>query len=639
MKYFLSIILILVNTVGHSQTLDLNPVLVESTIQQKRIRETGRNIIRLSKEELQKIPGNSLDEILRFIPGIEVQMRGPAGAQADFVMRGGTFQQVLVLIDGIRMNEPLTGHFNNYIPVLKEEIQSIEIIKGAAASIFGPDAVGGVIHIITQKSFEEKKQQHVRADIKRGSYGLFQNTFSGEVSNQHTSLFLGAQINKTDGQALRGTNGFVNTELFNMNFSKKFANDWKVYIRGAVDRRDFNAQNFYTTFLSDTAREKVNSTWQQFSLSKTTPKTDYYFLLGARQLNDNYQFRPGAIPNDNRSQLLNADLRQIQKLKWQQAKWTSGVQLFNKVIRSNDRGNHTHKHMGAYSSLMHQPLKGLFLTEGIRLDWDQSYQWNFIPQINIAYIINNIAFRASAGKGVRDADFTERYNNYNKTLVTSGRIGNPNLKAEKSINLELGADFFTNKPIQLHASLFRRNQTNMIDWVQTKFELMPRQSNLITTGAYALAMNIANVNTSGAELDINGMHKITDQLNLRWNSGLTSLKSVAADNISSIYLSNYANLVWNSNFQLTTSNWMLSISTLYKQRPEQKTSNLTTGVSKSFGLMNIRADKYLFNQSGAIYLQIENLFNVQYADFLGAKMPGRWIMTGFRLHLSKNKPV
>ena len=639
MKYFLSIILILVNTVGHSQTLDLNPVLVESTIQQKRIRETGRNIIRLSKEELQKIPGNSLDEILRFIPGIEVQMRGPAGAQADFVMRGGTFQQVLVLIDGIRMNEPLTGHFNSYIPVLKEEIQSIEIIKGAAASIFGPDAVGGVIHIITQKSFEEKKQQHVRADIKRGSYGLSQNTFSGEVSNQHTSLFLGAQINKTDGQALRGTNGFVNTELFNMNFSKKFANDWKVYIRGAVDRRDFNAQNFYTTFLSDTAREKVNSTWQQLSLSKTTPKTDYYFLLGARQLNDNYQFRPGAIPNDNRSQLLNADLRQIQKLKWQQAKWTSGIQLFNKVIRSNDRGNHTHKHIGAYSSLMHQPLKGLFLTEGIRLDWDQSYQWNFIPQINIAYIINNIAFRASAGKGVRDADFTERYNNYNKTLVTSGRIGNPNLKAEKSINLELGADFFTNKPIQLHASLFRRNQTNMIDWVQTKFELMPRQSNLITTGAYALAMNIANVNTSGAELDINGMHKITDQLNLRWNSGLTSLKSVAADNISSIYLSNYANLVWNSNFQLTTSNWMLSISTLYKQRPEQKTSNLTTGVSKSFGLMNIRADKYLFNQRGAIYLQIENLFNVQYADFLGAKMPGRWIMTGFRLHLSKNKPV
>ena len=639
MKYFLSIILILVNTVAYSQTLDLNPVLVESTIQQKRIRETGRNIIRLSKEELQKIPGNSLDEILRFIPGIEVQMRGPAGAQADFVMRGGTFQQVLVLIDGIRMNEPLTGHFNSYIPVLKEEIQSIEIIKGAAASIFGPDAVGGVIHIITQKSFEEKKQQHVRADIKRGSYGLSHNTFSGEVSNQQTSLSLGVQINQTDGQALRGTNGFVNTELFNMNFSKKFSKDWKVYVRGAIDRRDFNAQNFYTTFLSDTAREKVNSTWQQLSLSKTTPKTDYYFLLGARQLNDNYQFRPGAIPNDNRSQLLNADLRQIQKLKWQQAKWTSGVQLFNKVIRSNDRGNHTHKHIGAYSSLMHQPLKGLFLTEGIRLDWDQSYQWNFIPQINIAYIINNIAFRASAGKGVRDADFTERYNNYNKTLVTSGRIGNPNLKAEKSINLELGADFFTNKPIQLHASLFRRNQTNMIDWVQTKFELMPRQTNLITTGAYALAMNIANVNTSGAELDINGIHKITDQLNLRWNTGLTSVKSVAADNISSIYLSNYANLVWNSNFQLTTSNWMLSISTLYKQRPEQKTSNLTTGVSKSFGLMNIRADKYLFNQRGAIYLQIENLFNVQYADFLGAKMPGRWIMTGFRLHLSKNKPA
>ncbi|MFN5054907.1 MAG: TonB-dependent receptor [Bacteroidota bacterium] len=98
---------------SYSQTMELNPVKVSSSLQEKRIRETGRNIVILDQEALQKIPGNSLDEILRFIPGIEVQMRGPAGAQADFVIRGGTFQQVLVLIDGIRMNEPLTGHFNS----------------------------------------------------------------------------------------------------------------------------------------------------------------------------------------------------------------------------------------------------------------------------------------------------------------------------------------------------------------------------------------------------------------------------------------------------------------------------------------------------------------------------------------------
>lgn len=622
-----------------SQTMDLDPVQINASLQEKRIRETGRNIVILDKESLQKIPGNSLDEILRFIPGIEVQMRGPAGAQADFVIRGGTFQQVLVLIDGIRMNEPLTGHFNSYIPILKEEIQRIEVLKGAAASIFGPDAVGGVIHIITQKSFEDKKKERILADVKRGSYGLSHQSISGELSHPKTSLFIGAQQNKADGQPLRGTTGFVETNLYSLRMAKKLSHDWQLMIRGAVDRRNFNAQNFYTNFLSDTAKETVNSTWQQASLTKSNSKADYYLLLGARQLRDEYIFRPTAAANDNRTQLFNTDIRQIQKLKWQQAKWTSGVQLFNKVIRSNDRGNHTHQHIGLYSSLMHQPLKGLFLTEGLRLDWDQSYKWNFIPQFNIAYIMDQFAFRGSIGKGVRDADFTERYNNYNKSIVSSGRIGNPALKAEKSLNIEIGADFFLNKSVQIHATLFRRNQTNMIDWVQTKFENMPRRSNLVTNGIYALAMNIANVNTNGGEIDLNGMYQISNRLKLRWNSGLTILQSLAADNISSLYLSNTANMIWNSNIQVNHDRGMLSISTLYKNRAEQKTNNLTASVSKSFVLVNLRADAYVWRKKASVYGQVENVFDVKYADFLGAKMPGRWLMLGIRLTLEREKSL
>ena len=91
-----------------SQVPELDPVLISSSMQQKRIRETGRNIAILTKEDIKNIPANSLDEMLRFVPGIEVQQRGPQGAQADLIIRGGTFQQVLVVIDGMRANEPLT---------------------------------------------------------------------------------------------------------------------------------------------------------------------------------------------------------------------------------------------------------------------------------------------------------------------------------------------------------------------------------------------------------------------------------------------------------------------------------------------------------------------------------------------------
>src|ERR1044071_3542229 len=106
------------------------------------------------------LPVHSLDELLRYLPGIEVQMRGPMGSQADIVLRGGTFQQVLVILDGLRLNDPNTGHFNSYIPIAPAEIDRIEILKGASYAIYGSEAVGGVISIFSKtfaaKIFESK---------------------------------------------------------------------------------------------------------------------------------------------------------------------------------------------------------------------------------------------------------------------------------------------------------------------------------------------------------------------------------------------------------------------------------------------------------------------------------------------------
>ena len=128
-------------------------------------------------------------------------------------------------------------------------------------------------------------------------------------------------------------------------------------------------------------------------------------------------------------------------------------------------------------------------------------------------------------------------------------------------------------------------------------------------------------------------------MKLRWNSGFTLIDAAAADNISSLYLSNIANMIWNNNIQLSHELGMFSISTLYKNRAEQKTNNLTASVSKSFFLLNLRADAYLWKKKGTIYTQIENIFNVQYADFLGAIMPGRWLMLGIRLTLEREKSL
>jgi Outer membrane cobalamin receptor protein len=108
----------------------LDPVTVTASITPLQASKTGRNIVVLRGEQFYQLPVHSIDELLRYIPGVEMQARGPMGSQSDLVIRGGTFQQVLVILDGIRLNDPLTGHFSSYIPIAPSEIDRIEVLKG-----------------------------------------------------------------------------------------------------------------------------------------------------------------------------------------------------------------------------------------------------------------------------------------------------------------------------------------------------------------------------------------------------------------------------------------------------------------------------------------------------------------------------
>jgi vitamin B12 transporter len=632
-----SMALTLFNT-AFAQVPVLEPVLISTSAQQQRIRETGRNISVLTKDDIKNIPANSLDELLRFVPGIEVQQRGPQGSQSDLIIRGGTFQQVLVVIDGMRANEPLTGHFNAYIPIHPEEIERIEVIKGAAAAIFGPDAVGGVVHVIT-KAFTHNfgtKNKSAAASVQGGQYGLFNGRIALSSSNKKSYVSGGLQQNKAKGMQMRGTTGYFDNDLANISYARKLNDAWRLMVRAAADRRDFNAQNFYTSFLSDTAREKVSSTWQQLALTRTSEKSTFSILANARQLKDIYAFRPASIPNQNSTNLFNADLRHTVRLKWQQAKFTSGMQVFNKQITSNDRGNHKHLHTGLYANLQHQLLNKLFLTEGIRAGWDQSYKWALIPQLNLAYTGALATLRASISKGIRDADFTERYNNFNKPLVTGGSIGNPALEAERSLNMEIGADLFLDKPVQLHATLFQRNQASLIDWATTAYANMPIRNNLVPTGIYALASNIANVDTRGAELDLSGDHHWGKETKLRWNSGITVLKSTGKGNsLPSFYISSHARLLWNSNMRISNKFGAVSMGTVYKKRNKQTANAINARISPEYFTVNLRIEKYLFKKKAGLIMQIDNLTDVAYSDLLGSIMPGRWMQFGCWMNLNK----
>src|SRR5690625_1230836 len=113
------------------------------------VRQTGRRVAVITAADLQQLPVASFDELIRFVGGVETQTRGGFGVQSDVTMRGSSFDGVVILLDGVRLHDPQSGHFLSNFPIPLSEIARVEVVRGPAARRYGPDAVGGVIQFFT----------------------------------------------------------------------------------------------------------------------------------------------------------------------------------------------------------------------------------------------------------------------------------------------------------------------------------------------------------------------------------------------------------------------------------------------------------------------------------------------------------
>lgn len=619
---------------AYGQQVELDPVTITASLRPVTASASGRNITVIKGEQFAKLPVHSLDELLRYVPGIEVQMRGPMGSQSDIVLRGGTFQQVLVIVDGIRINDPNTGHFNSYIPLNPAEIDRIEVLKGASSAIYGSEAVGGVINVIT-KTFAAKREQkksQLAAQGTAGEYGLLNGQLGGFYQNKNTAIAAGVLSNNATGQQQRGTQGFFHNTAASASLNQFINKYWNVSVRSAIDNRDFSAQNFYTTFKSDTATEKVTSFWNQARLNYEKLNNSFSLDIGYKATNDTYRFNTGAPANANRSNLVQG----LAVYKWKaggKTTITTGAQWVNKKMKSNDRGNHSLNQAGTFLIFDQGVGQHFNVNPAMRLEWNERNGWEFVPQVNLSYKMPHWQLRAGAGKTIRDADFTERFNNYNKTFVASGSIGNPELAAERSFSYEAGADFLGIKNMKIATSVFRQQFTELIDYVTTPYIDMPRKTNLSPTGTYALAKNIASVNTTGVEADIQYSKQFSEKQQLSTTLGITLINSKSDNATPSFYVSSHAKFLTNFNVQYTIHWLSVSINGLYKERNTQASIPINATLSKDYFLLNVQTQAFVYKNKLSVFAEIDNVLDKQYSDLLGSNMPGRWMMGGFKVLL------
>ncbi|HRU63571.1 MAG TPA: TonB-dependent receptor plug domain-containing protein, partial [Paludibacteraceae bacterium] len=180
-----------------SDTISIQLSDVEVVRQRNKLySELGRVLTVINKEEINRMPVHSIDELLDQISGLDIRQRGTFGVQADISVHGGSFDQVLVLLNGVNITDPQTGHFNLDIPLNFNEIDRIEILQGSAARLLGPNAFSGAINIITNQN---KKQNQLKAELSAGSNEYSTQNISTDFNIKNVTNFISFSHKSSDG--------------------------------------------------------------------------------------------------------------------------------------------------------------------------------------------------------------------------------------------------------------------------------------------------------------------------------------------------------------------------------------------------------------------------------------------------------
>jgi vitamin B12 transporter len=609
--------------------------------------QTGRYVTVVPGASISRYPVTSLDDLLRFLPALEVQSRGSFGAQADITLRGSTFNQVLLLLDGMRLNDPLTGHFAGYLPITPAEIEQIEIVRGPGAALYGPDAVGGFINIVT-KTFAATHRPdgtELAGTFMAGEYGL-KSTNAGFYGQDKGLRLAGGILNNTASGQLRDApsnalRNDVKLNTYSLSGAYQITEKFSAAARASFDRRDFNAQYFYTTNAGDQARETASRDWYQGQLRyEWNDRSRTELQIVGTASTDLYVYTPTSVPSDHLMHYLNVQ-GQHQVQFSPKVRATLGGQVDRRAIQSNDRGNHDTWHAGAFAVAVVAPTPGLNLTGALRLDHDQAYGTELVPQLNASQQLGDkLTVRGAVGRAIRAADFTERYtSNVRPGIVPTGfNVGNPGLQAEHTINYEAGFDFQPWQALTLRSTYFNRYGRNLIDYVnQSGTQVIEATgfTNLNPNATYRFAQNLFAVTTQGIETEVATRAQLTPGLRLDGTVGYTWVHLNTEGNVASQYLSNVARHLLTGTVSLTHKRFTATLSGLYKKRDAQAAATISRELTPSYAVFNARLDLALLPERVWLTGQVQNLFNAKYADLLGAQMPTRWLMGGVRVALHK----
>jgi iron complex outermembrane receptor protein len=655
-KYILIFFLGLLSLASSAQsdTVNLAEVKISSLANETVFKGTTQFIQVIPSKTLSEAPVTNFEDILQQLAGFDLRKRGVFGMQADLSIRGGTYDQNLIMINGIPVNDPQTGHNNLDLALTPGDISKIEIVQGPSGRWFGPNAFSGAINIITKKPVGNSMD----LNISGGQYGLFSaflagNYRTGKIQN-HTSAMM------------RSSSGYRwDTDFKNYGFYHQSAYNHKstsAALQLAYQDRAYGAYGFYAAQYPDQF-EHTRSFFSSLNLN-TGKKVRFHGQLSWKRLFDRFElfrqgrgwfekqgnwyvmgadsagfrtpygFFPYTGPNFHRTDVLNGDIGLHFDSKL--GKSSAAFSVANQHILSNVLGlplsdtihssvmqggfyDHAANRTNFNLNLNQYYSKNNFsLSLGTGIYYNKQYGTLWSPGLDLGYFINeNLKSFVSVNQAIRIPTFTDLY------YDSPGYTPNPNLKPEKVLGLEAGIKYIR-KNIVTTVSVFDRMGRDLIDWVKADPQANWESRNLTKLNTYGLALSAVYYNDHPQQ-------KFIQSIRINYTY-LQSNKS------STGYISAYALDYLHHDFTLFVQHKILKkLSAGWTFSVEKRNGGYLDYASSTvvpYATVFLLNGKIIYAlKNASIYIQGNNLLNRPYHEMGSVLLPGIWIFGGFQYHL------
>ncbi len=566
-------------------SLPRETVVVTGSFEPLSLDEIDRTVTSIQARE-EALLVESVADLLKLDPSIDLRERAPGGVQADLSIRGSNFGQTLVLVNGLRMNDPQSGHHDMDIPVPLEAVSRVETLRGSGSTMYGSDAVAGVVNIVT--AAPETAELRLRAAV--GSFGINQERGSvagaaGRLSGQLAASrdFSSGFMPGRDYRNLQASaTGSLRTGWGPGDFTLAYMD------------HPFGADQFYGNFNSWEDTKTWLAGWQQAFGANTSAS------FGFRRHSDLfvlYRDRPSFFVNRHATESWQGALRRHETLR-PSITVHYGVEGTREAIVSSNLRNHERARGAVYAAADFRVLRRFSLSISAREEVYRRFSGEFSPTVaGGVWLSSRWKLRASASRAFRVPSYTDLY------YHDPGNAGSPGLRPERAWSYEVGGDWNPVRGVQAQATVFARRQRDGIDY----FRLSPND--------IWRALNIQNLNFLGIEGSLRVSAPRGSQFDLRYTAQRGTQDTVPTG---------YTKYTFQYPRQSGVASWSGRLAGTVVVRARLGAMDRLGGAPYAI------CEAAAASARGPVrpFIQVSNLNNVSYEDMPGVRMPGRSIVGG-----------